>query len=72
MESTTYKPGTFSSGLHWKINICIILQQTEWDCTLNTNVSYNVQEKKLYSTYLLDELLNNLDNMFVKLMEEKR
>lgn len=27
---------------------------------------------KLSSTYLLDELFNNLDNVFVKLMKEKR
>lgn len=27
--------------------------------------------KRLYSTYLLDELFNYLDNMFVELMKEK-
>lgn len=28
--------------------------------------------KRLYRTYLLDELFNNLDNMFVELIKEEK
>lgn len=41
-------------------------------CTVNFDMFNIICNKRLYSTYLLDELFNNLDNVFVKLIKTQK
>lgn len=63
MESTTYKPATLYSGLHFIGN----MERRDRNVTYLVRMKLMVRARKRYLADLFDKLLHNLDHVFVEL-----